>query len=62
MIEKFLQLLVVHANLSQFCFLGTAPVLAPNVQANENPRDDTLYWESNLGPNKLQLLPQNNDF
>ena len=32
-IEK--QVLTTYTNLSGFCFLGTAPVLAPNVWANE---------------------------
>ena len=32
-IEK--QVLTTYTNLSPFCFLGTAPVLAPNVWANE---------------------------
>ena len=32
-IEK--QVLTTYTNLSRFCFLGTTPVLAPNVWANE---------------------------
>ena len=32
-IEK--QVLTTSTNLSRFCFLGTTPVLAPNVWANE---------------------------
>ena len=32
-IEK--QVITAYTNLSQFCFLGTTPVLAPNVWANE---------------------------
>ena len=35
-IEK--QVLTTHTNLSRCCFLGTTPVLAPNVWANENPK------------------------
>ena len=29
------QVLITYTNLSRFCFLGTTPVLAPNVWANE---------------------------
>ena len=29
------QVLTTYTNLSRFCFLGTTPVLAPNVWANE---------------------------
>ena len=32
-IEK--QVLTTYTNLSRFCFLGTTPVLTPNVWANE---------------------------
>ena len=32
------QVLIIYTNLSQFCFLGTTQVLAPNVWANKNPR------------------------
>ena len=45
--NKFLQL---NTNLSRFCFLGTTPVLAPNVWAIENPKIDTRSKESNSGP------------
>ena len=44
-IEK--QVLTTYTNLSRFCFLGTTPVLAPNVWANENPKVDTRPRESN---------------
>ena len=37
-------------NLSRFSFLGTTPVLAPNVWADENPKVDTRSRESNSGP------------
>ena len=40
----------MYIDLSRFCFLGTTPVLAPNVWANENPKVDTRFWESNTGP------------
>ena len=33
LIEK--QVLTAYTNLSRFCFLGTTPVLTPNVWANE---------------------------
>ena len=36
LIEK--QVLTTYANLSRFCFLGTTPLLAPNVWANEKIR------------------------
>ena len=29
------QVLTTYTNLSRFCFLGTTPVLAPNVWAND---------------------------
>ena len=29
------QVLTTYTDLSRFCFLGTTPVLAPNVWANE---------------------------
>ena len=42
----------LYSSLSsfRFCFLGTTPVLAPNVWANENPKVDTRFRESNSGP------------
>ena len=30
--------------------MGTTPVLALNVWANENPKDETRSWDSNSGP------------
>ena len=47
-IEK--QVLTAYSNLSRFCFLGTTPVLAPNVWAYEIPKVDTCSRESNSGP------------
>ena len=44
-IEK--QFFVTYSNLSLFCFLGTTPVLTPNVWAIENPKVDTRSRESN---------------
>ena len=44
-IEK--QVLTTDTNLSQFCFLGTTPVLAPNVWANEKSQVVTRSWDSN---------------
>ena len=38
LIEK--QVLTPHTNLCQFCFLGTTPVLMPNMWANENTKVD----------------------
>ena len=32
------QVLTTYTNLSRFCFLGTTPVLVPNVWANEKIR------------------------
>ena len=56
-IEK--QVLTTYTNLSQLCFLGTKPVLAPNVWANENPKVDTRSRESNSEPYecKADALP-----
>ena len=48
LIEK--QVLTTYTNLSRFCFLGTTPVLAPYVWANENPQVDTRSRVSNSGP------------
>ena len=51
-------------NLSRFCFLGTAPVLAPNMWANEkNPKVDTRSRESNSGPQDCEadVLPHGPD-
>ena len=47
-IEK--QVLTTYTNLSPFCSLGTTPVLAPNVCANENLKVNICSWESNSGP------------
>ena len=35
------QVLTTFTNLSRFCFLGTTPVLAPNVWANEKSHVET---------------------
>ena len=43
------QVLTTYTNLSRFCCLGTTPVFAPNVWANENPKVDTSSRESNSG-------------
>ena len=59
-IEK--QVHTTYNNLSRFCFLGTTPVLAPNVWANEkNPKVDICSWESNSGPKdcKADAPPHN---
>ena len=49
LIEK--QVLTTYSNLSRFCFLGTTPVLAPNVWANEkNPKVDNRSRKFNSGP------------
>ena len=45
-----IQVLTTYTNFSRFCFLGTTPLLAPNVWATENPKVDTHSRESNLGP------------
>ena len=60
-IEK--QVLTTYTNLSRFCSLGTTPVLAPNMWANENPKLDTRSWESNSGPHDCEndALPQTTD-
>ena len=47
-IEK--QVFTTYTNLSRFCFLGTTPVLTPNVWANENPEVETRSRDSNSGP------------
>ena len=45
------QVLTTYTNLFRFSFLGTTPVLAPKVWANEkNPKVDIRSRESNLGP------------
>ena len=44
------QFLTSYTNFSQFCFLGTTPVHAPNVWANENHKVDVHSWELNSGP------------
>ena len=48
------QLLKNYTNLSQFCFLGTTPVLAANVWANENPKVDPRSWKSNWEPHDCE--------
>ena len=54
-IEK--QVLTTYTNTSRFSSLGTTPVLAPNVWANENLKDDTCSRESNSGPNDYEADP-----
>ena len=55
------QVLTTYTNLSRFCFLGTIPVLVPNVWANENPKVDTRFRESNPEPYDCEAdaLPHN---
>ena len=43
------QVLTTYTNLSRFFFLGTTPVLAPNVWADENPKVVNRSRESNSG-------------
>ena len=50
-IEK--QVLTTYTNLSQFCFLGTTPVLAPNVWANEKIPKLTPAPENQNGDLKI---------
>ena len=56
-IEK--QVLKIYTNLSRICFLGTTPVLVPNVWANvgqwKNPKVDTHTGESNSGPRDCEV-------
>ena len=56
-IEK--QVLTTYTNPSRFCFLGTTPVLAPNVGPMKNPKVETRSWDSNLGSQdcKADALP-----
>ena len=51
--------LATYTNLSWFCFLGTTPVLAPNVWANENSEVDTRSQELYSEPDdwKAEALP-----
>ena len=46
-IEK--QVLTTYTNLSRFCFLGTTPVLARNVWANEKSQSCEPLLELELG-------------
>ena len=51
-IEK--QVLTTYTNLSRFCFLGTTPVLAPNVWANEKSQSWDPLPGLELGTSWLQ--------
>ena len=53
------QVLTTFTSLSRFCFLGTTPVLAPNVWANEKSHVETRSRDSNSGPHdcKAHALP-----
>ena len=44
------QVLEIYTNLSRFCFLGTTPVLKPNMWTNENLKVNASTRESNFGP------------
>ena len=46
-IEK--QVFTTYTNLSRFCFLGTTPVFAPNVWANEKSQSGDLLPGLELG-------------
>ena len=60
-IKKQVRTTYTCTNLSRFCFLGTTPVLEPNVTvwANENPKVDTRCRKSNSAPYgcKTDALP-----
>ena len=54
-IEKQALTIYTNLSLSRFCFLGTTPVLPPNMWANEKiSKVDTRSRESNSGPQLMR--------